>query len=376
MIHFISGKPRGGKSLYAVRLVVEELVYGTRTVITNLPLKLPELNEHIQKKYPDKLVNVVGRVIILNDDETGAFYTVRPNGVRIARISKDEWKQGLKPDYSHVSDGGVFYCIDEIHNFFNARAWAETGNDVLFYLSQHAKLGDTVICITQHIGNVDKQFRSVAQDFTYLRNLGKEKMGMFALPNLFVRKTYLQPATPEAEPMETGRFRLDVTGLGSCYDTAQGVGIHGRGADKTERRKGVPWWVFAVGAPLAIWGFFQYGPMAVAKATEPSKNRIAQTSPVASGPEVKPYKPTEYVSPVGPPVGAYVASAVAPAARSTPGPTNVIRLTGGGTFGPGRSFVTLSDGRILKEDRKEIFPHPNGKDLLLLVEPFGVFRIQ
>jgi len=271
---------------------------------------------------------------------------------------------------------GCSTALTKSTTFFNARAWAETGNDVLFYLSQHAKLGDTVICITQHIGNVDKQFRSVAQDFTYLRNLGKEKMGMFALPNLFVRKTYLQPATPEAEPMETGRFRLDVTGLGSCYDTAQGVGIHGRGADKTERRKGVPWWVFAVGAPLAIWGFFQYGPMAVAKATEPTKNRIAQTSPSVPGQEVKAYKPTEYVSPVGPPVGQVVTSAVVAPGRASPGATNVIRLTGGGTLGPGRAFVTLSDGRILKEDRKEIFPHPNGKDLLLLVEPFGVFRIQ
>lgn len=373
MIHFISGKPRGGKSLYAVRLVVEELVYGTRTVITNLPLKLPDLNEHIQKKYPDKLVNVVGRVILLNDDETGAFYTVRPNGVRIARISKDEWKQGLKPDYSHVNDGGVFYCVDEIHNFFNARAWAETGNDVLFYLSQHAKLGDTVICITQHIGNVDKQFRSVAQDFTYLRNLGKEKMGMFALPNLFVRKTYLQPATPEAEPMETGRFRLDVTGLGSCYDTAQGVGIHGRGADKTERRKGVPWWVFAVGAPVAIWGFFQYGPMAVAKATEPTKSKVALSTPVSSNLTVKPYGPTSYVSPVGPAAGAPVVASQVSAPSVT---TNAVRITGGGTWGKGTAFVTLSDGRILKQERNEVFPHPNGKDLFLLVEPFGTFRMQ
>jgi len=126
----------------------------------------------------------------------------------------------------------------------------------LFYLSQHRKLGDDVVAITQHIGNVDKQFRSVTQDYTYLRNLNKEKFGVFRMMPLFLRSTFLQPATgaPGEKAMETGSFRLDVTGLGSCYDTAAGVGIHNRGdADTQTKARGFPLtWLVVVGALLLL----------------------------------------------------------------------------------------------------------------------------
>ena len=95
-----------------------------------------------------------------------------------------------------------------------------------------------MVCITQSVNNVDKQFRSVAQDYTYLRNLSKQRAGFFRLPALFVRSTYAQPATPASAPMESGTFRLDVSGLAACYDTAKGVGIHGRAGADTNERKG------------------------------------------------------------------------------------------------------------------------------------------
>lgn len=264
-IHFISGKPRGGKSLYAVKLCVEELVYGSRVVITNLAFKRPELNEYLQKRYPGRCVDLHERLIILDDKEAGRFWTIRPGGVRIAVLSEVEWKAGAKPDYSGVHDNGVMYAIDEIHNYFNARAWAETGRDVLFYLSQHGKLGDTVLCITQAIANVDKQFRSLTQDFTYLRNLKKERMGFFRMPGIFMRKTYTTPATPTSQPMESGTFTLDVSGLAACYETAKGVGIHGRGADKTERTKGIHWSVAAIMVPLVVICIFKFSPNLIAK---------------------------------------------------------------------------------------------------------------
>ena len=260
-IHAISGKPGGGKSLYAVKMVLEELLHGHRVVITNLALNLGAINEYLQREFPQKNVDVFERIRILNDDETGSFWTFRPKGrdewIRISKLTPADWSQGRKPSYAEVSDHGVFYAIDECHNFFNARAWAETGRDVLFYLSQHRKLGDTVVWITQAVMNVDKQFRSVTQDYTYLRNLNKEKMGLFKLPAMFLRRTYGEPATPTSQAMETGSFKLDVSGLASLYYTAQGVGIHNRGmADVKERRKGVPWQVVLVGLPVIVLALF------------------------------------------------------------------------------------------------------------------------
>jgi len=263
-IHAISGKPGGGKSMYSVKLILEELIHGSRWIVTNVPLLLPALNTYLQENYPKQSIDLFARIRVIDDDMAAKFWTWRPKDdgtwARIEVLTKKDWEEGKRPSYSHIEDRGVAYFIDEIHNFFNARAWMETGRDVLFYLSQHRKLGDTVVWITQAIANVDKQFRSVTQDYTYLRNLKKESMGIFRLPSIFVRKTYGSPATDTSQPMETGTFKLDVAGLGALYDTAAGVGIHGRGADTSEKRGGLPWWVFLVGVPLLLLALAKFIP--------------------------------------------------------------------------------------------------------------------
>ncbi|WP_174834715.1 zonular occludens toxin domain-containing protein [Staphylococcus aureus] len=279
-IHFISGKPGGGKTLYAVKLIVDELAYGRRPVYTNVSLKLGELNEYMQKEHPklyealhekylldDDITgwrgSVLGRVRLLNEEETAIFYSIRP-GNPIIEHGDSVWRNGKKPQYGHIKDSGVFYVIDEVHNYFNARAWAETGRDVLFYLSQHRKLGDTVICVTQAVANVDKQFRSVTQDFTVVRNLKKETFGVFAMPGVFMRKTYGSVPNELSTPMESGTFKLDVKGLASVYDTAAGVGIHGRGADSGEKRRGIHWAYAAAAVVLVVVCAFVFLPKAVA----------------------------------------------------------------------------------------------------------------
>lgn len=251
MIHGISGKPRGGKSLFGVRMILDELLHGSRPIITNSPLLLGRLNEYLHEKYPEKNCNAIGRIILLPDEKVGGFFRIRPDIV----LPDVEVRPGLiATDFSKRTDDGVLYVLDEIHIYFNARAWAETGKGVLFYLSQHAKLGDDVIWITQAIGNVDKQFRSVTQDFTYIANLGKQKMGMFRLPSIFLRQTFLQPNFGEGKAMESGTFTLDVTGLASCYSTATGVGIMGRDADTKHKKKGLhyAWFIIGVIALVVI----------------------------------------------------------------------------------------------------------------------------
>jgi len=283
-VHFISGKPGGGKTLYSVKLIVEELVHGHRTIITNVPLRLDMLNAYLQTHYPaayeryfefksgdcnvavadDGPKHITDRILLLGEDDLPRFFTYRGLGVRLASVTNDEWREGKRPDFSGVKDGGVLYVLDEVHIAFNSRAWALTGNEVLYYLSQHRKLGDDVVCITQAIGNVDKQFRSVAQDYTYVRNLSKQRAGLFRLPAIFVRSTYGSPATPTTAPMESGTFRLDVSGLAACYDTAKGVGIHGRaGADTGARKKGIHWLWFVVACPVFFWFFLHWLPIII-----------------------------------------------------------------------------------------------------------------
>jgi len=239
MIHFVTGKPGGGKTLFSVRLMVDELVKGKRTVVTNLPLNMANLNGYIQKKYPQASVNLFQRIRLLDEDQTKKFYMHR--GYDLEGVVVDIPESELPLDYSAGAVfGPVLYIVDEIHLYFNAREFAKTGKAALWYVSQHRKLGDDVVCVTQFVGNVDKQFRVLAQDFTAIRNLANEKLGFFNLPGIFTRRTFQDIPTPTSTPCETGTFKLDVEGIASCYETAKGVGIMGVG-DTARRKKGLNW---------------------------------------------------------------------------------------------------------------------------------------
>jgi len=257
-LHFISGRPGAGKSLYGLRLILDELLHGVRPVVTNLPVNKARLNEYIQETWPEKTVDVLNRVEVMTDEQTKAFYLCRPgNAVREIPDVKGHHKTDTPLVFEtdgegRIKGGGVLFVLDEVHLFFNARRWMETGRAVTFYLSQHRKLGDDVLAISQHVDKVDKQFRLDGQDFTFIRNLGKEKAWFFRLPGgFFTRSTYMEPHQgPGNKPMVTASFTLDAKGLASCYDTTAGVGVMGREADRNERKTG---WSLAWGLiPLAL----------------------------------------------------------------------------------------------------------------------------
>ena len=389
-IHFISGKPGGGKSLYGVRLIVDELIKGDRVIVTNVPLKLGEVNAYLQKNHPDVfarwyeakpdvldglspnsrefcLPTISDRIIVIDEDELPKFFTFRGEGVRLDSVNNQQWKQGVRPDFSKVKDKGVFYVLDEVHIAFNSRAWADTGNEVLYYLSQHRKLGDDVICITQAIANVDKQFRSVAQDFTYLRNLAKQRAGFFRLPGVFIRNTYTQPATDNSKPTETGTFTLDVAGMASLYDTAKGVGIHGRaGADTKSRKKGLHWMWFVVVAPVVIICTVHFLPKWVAWVMTPAGLRHSVPASHAPAASPLPEQAVPFVPAV--PQGAVdprSLSGGSPAAAepvffgTAHGDTNAVVCTGY-TVLFGQATVFFSDGSTAFSadgDVQEVRPH-------------------
>ena len=358
-IHFISGKPGGGKTLYGVRMIMDELSCGVRPIITNVPLRLAELNRYFQEHYPksyerrffrkDEAGNVVPVHItdiirVLSDDEMGVFFSFRGNDVRLPTVTNVEWRAGKRPDYSSVEDGGVFYVLDEVHIAFNARKWAETGNEVLYYLSQHRKLGDDVVCITQAISNVDKQFRSVAQDFTYIKNLSKQNLGLFRMPALFLRSTYAQPAVENSKAMETGSFSLDVSGMAACYDTAKGVGIHGRrGADTKARKRGIHWLWFLIGLPVFLYCVYHFVPHLVAKCLFPGVPAVHQRVSPAS------QRPASASAGVG-----GVSEYQLKAEDAATGNVANVFCTGYGILPVNRVYVALSDGRVARSEDGEV----------------------
>jgi hypothetical protein len=215
--------------------------------------------------------------------------------------------------------------------------------DALHYLSQHRKLGDVVFPITQAPGNLDKQFRSVAQDYIHVRNEYTAKYLIFRGMGRFVVKMFY------GDPSQGGRldyfdrsiFKLDGKGLANCYDTAKGVGVLGSKADKGARAKGLPiWTVFPMAAVAGLMCLFL--PWLLAKGVThymggSVKEKIdavtsAVPSPLHGGMAARGQ----------PGYGSTVA-----AAPDTPPPV----VATGIIIGNKQVLVTLSDGRFLHEDQ-------------------------
>lgn len=272
-LHVILGKPGSGKSRHSTGLTVEQLIETRRYIVGNVPWKLARLNEYVQEKYPNENLQVATRVRLLDELELRWFWKFRtpddkfPDELRkeldevaelipddprrIAVFKKaDAWSR--TPTFSDQG-AGVAYFLDECHIAFNARDWAQLGRACIHYLSQHRKLGDVVYAITQSAGNLDKQFRSIAEDFTVLRNERTAQYGPFRGRDRFTWKSYYTEPTSNSVPYKDGAFALDEKGLGSCYDTAAGIGVNGSKADKGRRAKGLSiWWVLPVAIVAAL----------------------------------------------------------------------------------------------------------------------------
>jgi len=274
MIRFISGKPGSGKSAYATKLIVAELISSDRFISTNVPLEFDVLQEYLHEEGHH--IHVLDRIRLLTEAETFDFWRHRtpdetkdivPPPLRRSKEGDLVPDVNAEDDFSHLGGDGfksTCFFIDEIHLFFNSRQWKDTGKAALRYASQHRHLGDDVFCLTQSVKNVDSQFRSLAQDFTYLRNFRVEKFGMFAAPNKFQANTYLTPQSDgRKDPaVATQDFPLDKRLFG-CYKTTGGVGMPGvKTADIGKKAKGVPLWLIWAGIPLvALTVFFglRYG---------------------------------------------------------------------------------------------------------------------
>jgi len=248
---------------------------------------------------------------------------------------------------------GVAYFLDEAHIAFNARQWATVCSAALFYLSQHRKLGDIVFAVTQSSGNLDKQFRSVAEDFSVIRNEYVAQYWVFRGRGRFVRKTYLQEPSANAEPFERASFQVD--GVAGCYDTARGVGVHGSKADIGRRAKGISiMWVVPAFMLLAIlcvavpWGLGKASQSFIAgekgeKVDTTKKDSLQESPAVAVHPVAQSVANQEKIG---------VRPGLAPGA--SPGRGLEQLSVRGYVVRGGRVNVVLSDGRTLTERDAEV----------------------
>ncbi len=355
-INFLGGKPRGGKSYRAVDFLINDLRFTKKNPVTNLALDLDEIQHLMNEEGRD--VDVFARVTLLDTEQVSEFFRYRGSGLVLdynytGKVDKDgkpviDPKEPIDigPTLKHpVCAQGVVYYLDELHIYFNSRKWKETGDVTLWYLSQHAKLGDDVWCITQSIANVDKQFRSVAQEFHYVRNFSKEKFGIFKMGDHFEERVFMQPASGNDTPSTIEKFTLNKK-VAKCYHTSGGVGVPAGGvADIGRKAKGIPiWslWVVLVLGVGAIWWSSKFIPRLLEGGLNMAQNTGSKLVPTAPVP-----------APAAmPPVPVSDALPSQSLAVNQPSASRVGGVTVTGFVGSrirGRVTVYLSDGRVYDE---------------------------
>lgn len=262
MITFLQGMPGDGKSYTLMPKVVEPTFRDSeRGLITNMdPFFWDLIAEDLHEEY-GKSFNIHSRVRILTFEETKYFYRCRL-GYNLGV------KEDGRTDFMTLRDDdpGVTYIIDELHEHFNARSWAKTGADALTYVSQHRKLGDQVYFISQRAKQVDAQLRELANSYVYCRNMAQRTMKVGPLTLNFGRTifatAYATQKTPgsSVEPMVMWeeRYKVNPKKYGRWYDTAAGVGVKGKQADKLMKpQAGIHWlWGVAIIMALIVVGFF------------------------------------------------------------------------------------------------------------------------
>jgi len=240
MLRIFIGKPGSGKSSGALRDIISELVEGNRVVVTNLSIDLGKLNAFLQTRYPIADIDLHKRLHILTNDQCRRFWLYRSPTLTLPDVTRAEEKAGIFPDFGLYAGEGVLFVIDEAHIMFDARAWMESGPSLTYYNSQHRKLNDELIFVTQFVELIDKRVRGFAQDFWYFRNGAMEKMfTFFVAPSFFLVRVYQRPQTGAGgeHPSETHRYSLDKE-MCDCYDTSAGVGITGRKRPEKKNKKG------------------------------------------------------------------------------------------------------------------------------------------
>jgi len=273
-IEFITGVPGGGKSYYACRLVVAELRRTKRRICTNLALDIPRLCEYLHEKYGQSF-DAAQRIRILSLQECCEFWLYRGQGhdidptIRTKVRTKTREKASMDQiDYEGQGIGeGVLYIIDEVHVMFGSREWASTGADALYYLSQHRKMSDDVVLISQHTKQVETAFMRMCETFYFCRNLSKWKLpiafGIFRSPPFLVVSEYKEAST-QKPPVSTRTWLIDKEGIGSIYKTAAGVGFVGSRAVTEDKPQGFPSWAFALCVVAIMLGLWKLGGYAIA----------------------------------------------------------------------------------------------------------------
>lgn len=191
MIHFVNGRPGGGKSLFMAEKIYKELKRGIN-VIANFEINMDYFSKC---RHPEKL----GKFIYVSNEEwtTQAYINIDPRKKEFSYIDGLWGFAKNFHDYSKTPKGRRKYktiiVFDECGSIFNSRTYnARDRLEWIDTLMQHRKLGYEVFLIAQDDSQIDKQIRNLFQKqiecrcITTMKVFGKI-LALLCGGNLFVR---------------------------------------------------------------------------------------------------------------------------------------------------------------------------------------------
>ena len=227
----LTGKPGAGKSYFATRVIIAEIMEGkNRPIVSNVPINKEKLREYTRKDfyyYPLETYT-----------DNKAFFTNR------GYYQIDDLPCTENIDFAPLlkeDDEGVLFIIDEAHLYFNARNWKHMPQATISYITTIRHVGDSLIWMCQKFTDIDSQIRGKTQAFHLLRNLEKEKIGMFKRGTGFRCYQYQEERHIETHgsgtnpPSQDFTYPFDIK-VAECYNTS----LFNKAHDKKYRIKAIP----------------------------------------------------------------------------------------------------------------------------------------
>jgi RNase P/RNase MRP subunit p29 len=96
------GLPGDGKTLYSMQMIIRELVFSERKIVTNIEeIELGRLGEYIEQKYPDARIDLDQRLKIIPKALTQDFFRHRAGDLVLPEVPQNgrDGKRFLREDF-------------------------------------------------------------------------------------------------------------------------------------------------------------------------------------------------------------------------------------------------------------------------------------
>jgi len=286
-IRAITAPIGGGKSLFGVIQVCQELERSDRLIVTDIPLILQNPPEGYWTiadychRFISRPIDLKRRLAVLSYEQARQFWRYLPAAafddlqgletedydwvhgssrvVRLPNIKHDMFKEVTDFSFRTIRPEnkiGCHYIIDEAHKKFPPMFYQRQGAQAEWYMSELRKLDDDFDWITQHPEKVDKNFRRDCTEWLQVQNMGKTSLFMgVSLPNRFRWHWYNQSEMPtrSEKPTASGWYYIDKKRrYHQLYKTMDGTGVSGGLLKESQRHKGRHpiIWILAIVAVL------------------------------------------------------------------------------------------------------------------------------